>query len=524
MKLCTECNTALVDGACPNAEGHAAVRVAELLTSTRELVAATTARLEEQTTVNTEMVETLRALRPAPNQDSPDLLEGEDDQTRTERLAARGINPSDSMADTYDQLWNDPALSAEENFRRRRVNFELTRMAMAGTEKLTVQPYTIIPTERYMAAYRHHVFEMPKRDSSKYGSRIMVETGRDDEGRPKLRAMDSAETGFGLELVGAQFETELWRAARASDPLLSMIREIPMRFPVDTIPVDGALPELRLLGESTSSGASAYTESDTPSNKATLTAKKFGINQLWSGEIDEDSIIRYADFLREQLNRAAAHGLASSMYNGDTTNAGTGNINLDDADPADTKHYLAYDGLRHLWLVTSTGLGKDMAGALDLKEIDRARGKLNGTTDDVDADFNNINWGANAADLAVICDFDSYMNLLDLDAVATVDKYGPAATVITGELGRYRGMRVFSPAYASKTEADGKASDTETNNSKGQITVFNPQGWIRGSLRGLSLYFDRVQRTDQFLFELYMRKAFTRFGGNTAAGIYNITV
>lgn len=124
----------------------------------------------------------------------------------------------------------------------------------------------------------------------------------------------------------------------------------------------------------------------------------------------------------------------------------------------------------------------------------------------------------------MVCDFDTYMNLLDLDVVATVDKYGPAATVITGELGRYRGMRVFSPAYASKTEADGKASDTESNNTKGQISVFNPQGWIRGSLRGLSLYFDRVQRTDQFLFELYMRKAFTRFGGNVAAGIYDITV
>ncbi|KKL18422.1 hypothetical protein LCGC14_2475630, partial [marine sediment metagenome] len=38
------------------------------------------------------------------------------------------------------------------------------------------------------------------------------------------------------------------------------------------------------------------------------------------------------------------------------------------------------------------------------------------------------------------------------------------------------------------------------------------------------LFFDRIQRTDQFLFELYTRRAFTRFGGNVAAGIYDITV
>ena len=486
----------------------------ELLTTTRDLVAS----VQES---QRETIETLRLLRPVAGS-GDDGPEGEDEQTRAERLAARNLNPTDTMSDRFDQLWRNPSLSDEQNARNMRANFELVAMTIDGAGRIREKPVALTMPDDFKRAWQHHVFELPKRDPNKYGQRIMVEEGPAD--KPRYRAMDTAETGYGLQLVGAQYETELWRAARAGDPLLAMIREIPMRFPTDTIPVDGALPELRLLGESTTSGASAYTESDTPSSNATLTAKKFGINQLWSGELDEDSIIRYADFLREQLNRAAMHGLGSSIYNGDNTNAATGNINLDDADPADTKHYLAYDGIRHYWLVTATGQGKDMAGALDPKEIDRARGKLNGTTDDVDADFNNINWGANAADLAVVCDFDTYMNLLDLDVVATVDKYGPAATVITGELGRYRGMRVFSPAYASKTDSDGKAVDTEATNTKGQITVFNPQGFIRGSLRGLSLYFDRVQRTDQFLFELYMRKAFTRFGGNVAAGIYDITV
>lgn len=54
--------------------------------------------------------------------------------------------------------------------------------------------------------------------------------------------------------------------------------------------------------------------------------------------------------------------------------------------------------------------------------------------------------------------------------------------------------------------------------------MLNPDGWLAGTRRGMQLYFDRVQRTDQFLFEMYIRKAFTRFGGNVAAGIYNITV
>ena len=491
--------------------------VTELLGTARQMLESSQAR-------DAELVETLRALRPTPGSPDGDTPGEEDDQTRRERGEATGVNPTDTMSDVYDQLWNVNGRSSDENFRHRRANLELAAMVIYGARHFRNQPIVINPSDQFTRAWQHHVLEMPARDSSRFGQRVFIEEGRNADGTPRLRAMDTAESGNGQQLVGTQFESQLWAAARASDPLLQLIREIPMRFPTDYIPVDGALPELRLLAESTSDSATAYTASDTASNRATLTAKKLGINQLWSGELDEDSIIRYADFLRQQLNRAAAHGLASSLYNGDNTNAATGNINLDDADPADTKHYLAYDGIRHYFLVDATGQGKDMAGVLNPIEIDRARGKLNGTTDDVDADFNNINWGANADELLIISDFDSYMAALDMDVVATVDKYGPAATVITGELGRYRGMRWFAPAYASKTEADGKASDTESSNTKGQISVLNPNGWIRGGLRGLSLYFDRVQRVDQFLFELYMRKAFTRFGGNVAAGIYDITV
>jgi HK97 family phage major capsid protein len=119
----------------------------------------------------------------------------------------------------------------------------------------------------------------------------------DSEGNP-VRAMDTAESGYGLQLIGAQYESEMWRAARQSDPLLGAIRSIPMTAPVTYVPIDGALPEMLLLGESTTAGASAYTTSKTPTSRATLTAKKFGINQIWSGELDQDSIIAFTPFLR----------------------------------------------------------------------------------------------------------------------------------------------------------------------------------------------------------------------------------
>lgn len=409
-----------------------------------------------------------------------------------------------------------------------RSDFELSLMLFEGMGKITAMPRQLTPPEDLVRGYIHHVYETP-------GPRPAIV---DDKGKivrrldpaPLLewaegkRAMDSAETGFGLQLVGAQYIRDMWMAARNMDSLVGAIREVPMTDPTTYVPISGEVPEMLFVGESTSASATAYTTSKTPSNRVTLTAKKFTIQQIWSGELNEDSIVAFTPFLREMLNISVAAHLGSAYYNGDETNAATGNINLDDADPADTKHYLAWDGIRHDWIVTTTANGKDMAAALDPKEILRARGKLNSSDDDVDNAVTTINWGKNAADLRLICTWDDYLNLLDLDDVRTIDKYGPGATIVTGELARINGMPIVAPSYASKTEADGKASTTEASNTKGQITVCNPQAYVGGVRRDVQLFFDRIQRTDQFLFELYTRRAFTRFGTAGAAGIYDITI
>ena len=430
---------------------------------------------------------------------------------RTEYVSV-GADEYDHMGyDGGDRNPNGTIRTETEKAAARRANFELARQIMGGIgPRVGLAP--IEPSEGFLRAWKRTVFEEP-------GQRIMV--ARD--GRPS-RAMDTAETGFGLELIGAQYVREMWMAARNDDSIVSAIREIPMTDPTTVVPIDGALPGMLFVGESTSASATAYTTSKTASQRVTLSAKKFTIQQIWSGEMDEDSIIAFTPFLREKLNQSAAAHLGSAYLNGDTTNAGTGNINLDDADPADTKHYLAWDGIRHYWLVDATGQGKNMAAALNLAEINVARGKLNGTDDDVDAAVGNINWGTDAAVLRGVADWDTYMAMLDGDKLTTVDKYGPGATIVTGELGRIYGIPFVSPGYAIKTEADGKASTTEANNIRGQITLFNPGGFLGGARRDVQLFFDRIQRTDQFLFELYTRRAFTRFGGNVAAGIYNISL
>ena len=460
-----------------------------------EAVANAVVSLVETTREHNERVlEEIRALRPV----APAEPEGEPERDPSMLPGAR-VNPADTMTDPYTREgWT-------------RADFELALMLQGGARTIR-NPVELTYSEPFMAAIRHHVFEA--------GPRIQV---RDSSGR--IRAMDSAESGYGLELIGAQYVNTMWEAARNLDSLVADIRTVPMAAPTVYVPINGEIPEMMFVGENTATGASAYTTSKTPSNRVTLTAKKFTIQQVWSAELEEDSIVSFVPFLREMLAISAAQHLGSAYLNGDTTNAGTGNINSDDADPADTKHYLAWDGIRHDWLVTTTANGINQAAALDPANINVARGKLCGVDDDIDAALKTINWGANPRDLRIVADWTTYLAMLDgSDKVTTVDKYGAGATILTGELGSIYGIPIISPSYASKTEADGKASGTEANNTKGQITLFNPNAYLGGVRREVQLFMDRIQGTDQFKIELYTRRGFTRFGTNGAAGLYNITV
>lgn len=490
---CADCGATLVNGSCPNVANHrASDPMTEVAGALRELVTSNQAH-------NTAVLEEIRALRPVvappgePDPD-PDLLPG-------------GRVADVRVADPFEQMGYT------------RADFELAAVLLAGGAAAKKVRYE--PSDEFVRAWRHHLFENPE----KFGPAPLVRLPGAN-GTSRIRAMDTAETGYGLELIGTAYEASMWLAARNRDPLLSLVQEVEVRENSQIVPIDGALPEMMLVSENTDSTVGTkYTTTKTASQKVTQSPKKFTIQELWSGEVGEDSIVPWVPFLRGQLTESFRLHLASAFYNGDTTNAATGNINRDDADPADTKHYLAWDGIRHKWLVDATTQGADAAGVVTLELLTEARGRLNGAGNDVDGGLSNIDWSAEVSDLLLICDRDTYYSMIHrLDEVVTAERYGQGATILTGELARIGGMRIISPSYASKTEADGKASDTASNNTKGQISIVNTRGLLAGVRRGVEFYMDRVQGRDQYLLEMYTRRSFNTFSNTVAAGLYNITV
>ena len=341
-----------------------------------------------------------------------------------------------------------------------------------------------------------------------------------------MKAMDSAESGFGSQLVGAQYVADLWEAARRESIIFQQLNSFEMLAATAYLPVEVDFPEMLFVAESSSSSASNFTTSKTGSQKVQVDAKKFVIHQMWSGELEEDSIIPFVPFLRMQIAKALSYYLDSLVLNGDTTNAGTGNINLDDADPADTKHYLAFDGIRHAALVDNTANKADCAGAITYRKILAQNGRM------VDA-TNKVDWGhpADPNDLIRVCDIDTGDRIAELDEVLTVDKYKDNATILTGEVSKIGRNPLLVSMAMSKTEADGKLSTTGGNNTLGQLAAFNRKAFVPGWRRRVRTEVERLPGTDQTRLVYSLRLGFGRFSPSGAASgieaadvLYNIAV
>jgi hypothetical protein len=327
-----------------------------------------------------------------------------------------------------------------------------------------------------------------------------------------IRAMDTGTSGEGQQLVGAQYVGELWDAPRKLGRAFPLIDSFEMQHPTAYLPVEVDIPEMMFVAENTSSSASDYSTVETGSQRVQVDAKKFIIHQMWSGEMDEDSIIPFVPFLRRQAALSVAHYADSLVLNGDNTNAATGNINLDDADPADTKHYLAFDGIRHAALVDNTANAVDVAGAITLQKLNDLRALMIDTTRLVD-------WGhpTSSDDLVYFSDPFAADKIAMFDEYLTVDKYGPQATVFNGEAGRVLGHRHISTIAISKTEADGKPSTTANNNIKGQVVACNTRGFKVGWRRRVMVETERLPGRDQTRLVYTLRLGFGRFTPTGAA-------
>lgn len=343
----------------------------------------------------------------------------------------------------------------------------------------------------------------------------------------EVKAMDTAEDGYGNELIGTQYVGDLFMGARSDSMVFDKFDSIEMLHPTTDIPVEADLPEMLYVSENTANNSSNYTTDKTGSNKISLSAKKFVIHQMWSGEMEEDSIIPWLPFLQQQAKTSIAHYSDDLLLNGDTTNAATGNINSDDADPTDTKWYLALDGLIHAPLVDNTNNATDASSAaitwnriMNLKNLMIDRTYL-------------MNWGhpKDPGDLLFFCDPETHIEISKLSEVLTIDKYGAGAVVVNGEAAKIMRHPLIPTIAMALAETDGKVNATPSGTTYGRLLAVNRRGFKVGWRRRVKTEFERLPGTDQTRVVHSLRLGFGRFtatgaasGIEAAALLYDIAV
>ena len=344
--------------------------------------------------------------------------------------------------------------------------------------------------------------------------RSNLRAARDELFESLGRALDSSTAGAGDELTFTGESSEMWRDVHLAASVSGLFTRIMMPTNPFLIPYDfGDVNWYR--------GTSnlAVSSSDPATGRQTLTAAELAAMIGWSYDLDEDAVLAVLPELRATLVRNTAEVLDDIVLNGDTSDDGT-NINADGAGSgtmagsAGQDHYLAFDGLLHIPLVDNTTQGNDHGTAVSGDMFNEVRSKVG-------------KYGVRPSECAFIMDVNTYIRAQSIESFRTLDKLGPNATLLTGQLGAVEGIPVIVSEQMLLADTDGKVSSAGNATDTGRVLAVNRNMYRLGFVRELLIESERDIQKRQTVLVASMRVAFegrrTNASDTAVALQYDIT-
>lgn len=213
--------------------------------------------------------------------------------------------------------------------------------------------------------------------------------------------------------------------------------------------------------------------------KCTFAFKKHRGRFIFTGELDEDSIVPILPRVRMKLVETMAHGEEDAWINGQLS----ASIDTGAAAPGTYSIRKAHNGLRYF---CSSGVVNSLFDAgsdnLAYSDIMAARAVMGER-------------GVDPADLALILGPAGYMQALKITEVKTVDVYGPAATVATGELAKISGIPIVVSRFVPEDMNVSGIRDATTTTQTIAIVV-NRRGWLACEKRDITIESVRLPSVD----------------------------
>jgi HK97 family phage major capsid protein len=290
------------------------------------------------------------------------------------------------------------------------------------------------------------------------------------------KALDSTTAGGVDEWVPTQMSPNLIEKIRLQLKVAALFPTITMPSNPYELPIEVGNINSFLQPENTGdTGQTIIPVGDDASisGKTTFTAKGHATRVLVSKEATEDSVVAILPFLQNRIVLALAQGREDFTLNGDTN----GTHEDTDITAAQARRKIAL-GLRAMTNDNTATHQLDLS-TLSLNTLLDLRA-LMGV------------YGANPADLAWIVSFKAATALMKVDVLQTLDKIGPRAVVLAGQIGEILGSPVILSEYVRQ---DLNASAIyEASATKTVIHCVHRNGLAYG---------DRSNVTTQLLTELY---------------------
>ena len=349
---------------------------------------------------------------------------------------------------------------------------------------------------------------------------------------PGIRGMKANElnvttlTAYGLQWVEYMYSQNLWEAIRAESWVLNQLpqMEIPNGYMGVNIKLESTDPTWYKVAENMTydstmlTPVATITSSKMGTAEKAMTISKLGCRVMFSGEMTEDSIIRFAPQLMMQIRTSGAETMEEAIIDGDTDETITTNINDIGGTPTSTDSFLLLDGFRKLALVTNTANSRDGGALADGDFLETA--KLLGTAG-INADINKVGF---------ISDMNTYWKALQLATVKTKDVFN-GATLEGGQLNRVYGYSyrpsafMHSESTARLANSAGKVDQTTTtNNLYGALLAVRWDQWLFGWHRRMTIETTRFANSDSNEIVAMTRVGLAYRDTEAAAISYNLTV
>lgn len=322
------------------------------------------------------------------------------------------------------------------------------------------------------------------------------------------RALDVDTSGEGGTWVPTGIGATLHEKVRAAGKVAALFARIDLPTNPWKWPIEGSDATAYRVAEPTGDTADKVAASTPGTVAATFDAEIFGGRTLFSRSLEADSALAILPFVQRKLVRAFVDGEEMGVLDGDSDGTHQ-DTDVDALGATDVRS--AWDGLRKKAIAQTVATATTTTAA-NLGLIRGAMGK----------------WGVNPADLAFIVGVSAYHDLLGDSNLLTVDKMGPNATILNGQIGSVHGVPVIVSEHVRENLNASGVHDAITETKTYNLCV-NRGEWAMGQRMALDVEVDDSIYRESFQRVMvgFMREDFQHIGdaatNDDTAIAYNVT-